>query len=82
MSTTPLLAIAAISALGALTRQLIALLRYRVRRASVERVIAQAAPGSRIIDRDADGAVVDVTICDIAPEPDAKCRVDRNDPAA
>ncbi|MET8848516.1 hypothetical protein [Amycolatopsis sp. NPDC004625] len=82
MGTTPLLAIAAVSALGALARQLIALLRYRVRRASVERVIAQAAPGTRIIDRDADGAVVDVTLSNIARPTDAKCHVGRDEPAA
>jgi hypothetical protein len=43
-------------------RELIALRRHRQRRSSVERVIAHLAPGSRLVDRDRDGAVVDVTI--------------------
>lgn len=68
MSATPLLTIAAVSALSMLMRQVVALLRYRVRRASIERVISRATPGSRIIDRDSDGAVVEVTVCDTAAE--------------
>ena len=43
-------------------RGLIDLWRYRMRRASVERVTAKAVPGTRIVDRDSDGAVMDLTI--------------------
>ena len=40
-------------------REWIALRRYCARRDSVERLVAGLAPGSRITDRDTDGAVLD-----------------------
>jgi hypothetical protein len=43
-------------------RELVALARYRVRPASVERVLHDLGPGSRVVDREPDGAVIEVTI--------------------
>ncbi|WP_143267024.1 hypothetical protein [Amycolatopsis thailandensis] len=53
------------SVLGMVARELIALWRYRLRRASVERVVTMMAPGGRVIDRDPDGAVIEVDLHDI-----------------
>ncbi|OXM59657.1 hypothetical protein CF165_46535 [Amycolatopsis vastitatis] len=81
MSATPLLTIAAVSAFSALMRQVVALLRYRVRRASIERVISRVTPGSRILDRDSDGAVFEITVCDTAAEAGLVYPVDGRDQA-
>jgi hypothetical protein len=59
------LAVAVVSAALAFAREVIALRRYRIRRASIERLVASAGPGARIIDRDADGASVDITVSDV-----------------
>lgn len=77
MSATPLLVIAAVSAISALARQVVALIRYQTRRASIERLVAGAKPGSRVVDRDADGAVVDVTVRDTTKGPRAVGTFDR-----
>lgn len=50
------------SAALACVRTLIALQRSAIRRSSIERIVARLAPGSRIVDRDADGAVLDITV--------------------
>lgn len=78
MSATPLVVIAAVSASSALARQVVGLLRYRTRRASIERLVAGAEPGSRVVDRDADGAVVEVTV----REPRATGTLERPDGAS
>lgn len=43
-------------------RELIALRRYRVRTASIERLAGAATGGLRVVDRGADGSVIDVTV--------------------
>lgn len=54
--------LAAITSTAGAVRELIALRRCRARWASIERVVARAMPGTRLVDRDRDGAVIDVTI--------------------
>ncbi|GAA2776998.1 hypothetical protein GCM10010470_07340 [Saccharopolyspora taberi] len=54
------LAVATTTIVAAVAREWFALRRYLVRRRSVERVVASAAPGSRVVDREADGATLDV----------------------
>lgn len=47
----------------ALVRELIGLCRYVLRRASIERVAATTVlPGSRVVDRDDNGALFELTI--------------------
>lgn len=48
-----------VSVLG---RELLALRRYRVRRASIENVVRHLGPGGRVVDQDPGGSVVEVTV--------------------
>ncbi|GAA2815718.1 hypothetical protein [Saccharopolyspora taberi] len=54
------------SACVVLLRDLIALHRSRLRRASLERLAFEARSGFRVVDRDADGSTTEVTA---APSP-------------
>lgn len=62
MTNVWVLAISTVPVVVAALRELVALRRYRLRRASIERVLHDLSPGSRVVDQDADGAVVEVTI--------------------
>jgi hypothetical protein len=56
----------------ALTRELLELCRYALRRASIERVAATIVlPGSRVVYRDDNGALFELTINRCLPEPPA-----------
>ena len=65
-------AIAAAAQMTAVLRGLIDLWHYRVRRVSVKRVAASAVPGAQVVDRDADGAVMDMTISSDAAQPPSR----------
>jgi hypothetical protein len=55
-----------------LARELLGLCRYALRRASIERVAATTIlPGSRVVDRDDNGALFELTIDRCLPEPPA-----------
>ncbi|MEV6908392.1 hypothetical protein [Amycolatopsis sp. NPDC051071] len=55
------LIVSVVSSCCAVARMLISLRRYRLRRDSLERVVAAAGPGARIVDQDVDG-VIEVTV--------------------
>jgi hypothetical protein len=56
----------------ALARELLRLCRYALRRASIERVVATTVlHGSRVVDRDDNGALFELTIERRSPEPSA-----------
>lgn len=56
----------------ALARELLRLCRYALRRPSIERVAAMTVlPGSRVVDRDDNGALFELTIKRRSPEPPA-----------
>jgi hypothetical protein len=50
-------------------RDLIALRRHRIRHASIGRLFSSASPGTLIIDREPDGAVVEISIGHCPHEP-------------
>ncbi|MFE0022951.1 hypothetical protein [Amycolatopsis sp. NPDC059021] len=62
MDSVSLLAITLLSTLGVTVREMTTLWRYHLRRASIERVVAGVGPGGRVIDREPDGAVIEVSV--------------------
>ncbi len=51
------------TALAKLARELVALQRHRLRWASIEKLVAGSANRLHVVDRDADGAVIDIATC-------------------
>lgn len=62
MQTWAVVVVAAATTLAGLTRELVALLRHRARRAHLENLVASAAHSLRLVDRDTDGSMIDITI--------------------
>ncbi|MGW6932666.1 hypothetical protein ACWGE0_21605 [Lentzea sp. NPDC054927] len=65
------IALGVLPVVAAVLRELVALRRYRVRRASIESVVGRLGPGSRVVDRDPGGAVIEVTVDRVRDEPAA-----------
>lgn len=70
------LAIVTVPAAVATLREVGAVWRYRLRRASIERVLRDLGPGSRVVDQDPTGAVISVTVyrCSSRPGADSVLR--------
>lgn len=67
IQTWAVVAVAGSTTVAGLVRELVALCRHRARRASLERLVAGEARCLRVVDRDADGAVIDITITEHEP---------------
>jgi hypothetical protein len=61
VDTWTLVVVAGSTVLARLGRELVALHRHRMRRTSIEKLVAGSTSWLRVIDRDADGAVIDIT---------------------
>ena len=76
MGTGPVFALAVVSVVvstaGLLGRELMSLCKYRVRRRSLEQMVATLPPGSRLVDRDAGGAELELVVVDALPATSAQ----------
>lgn len=66
MSDSWMFALGTAPLVAAVLRELLALRRYRVRRASIENVVRHLGPGSRVVDQDPGGAVIEVMVDHVA----------------
>ncbi|SEQ50915.1 hypothetical protein SAMN05216188_103272 [Lentzea xinjiangensis] len=62
MGNAWMVALGLVPVVSVLVRELVALHRYRARRTSIENVVRHLGPGGRVVDRDPDGAVIEVTL--------------------
>ena len=53
--------VAALATVASLIRELVALRRHRVRRDNLEHLVTGTRQCLRVIDRDVDGAIIDIT---------------------
>jgi hypothetical protein len=62
VQTWAVVVVAALTTVARLTSDLVALRRHRARHGNLESLVAKAAHGLHLVYRDADGAIVDITI--------------------
>ena len=61
VETWTLVVVVGSTVMARLARELVAVRRHRLRRASIEKLVAGSTGVLRVVDRDADGAVIDIT---------------------
>jgi hypothetical protein len=69
--------VAVASTVPGLVKELVGLYRYVLRRASIERMVAMVGPGSRVVDQDGNGNIVEVAVTRPPSLPSTVRRTDR-----
>lgn len=67
VQTWAVVVMTALTALAGVGREVVALRRCRARRASLENLVAGPGRCLRVVDRDADGAVIEITTAGSEP---------------